>query len=47
MPADKRRKERQKTIKPLVEAYFAWAKKTIDKVMPKSKTHNGMTYSLN
>ena len=47
MPADKRRKERQKTIKPLVEAYFAWVKKTIDKVMPKSKTHNGMTYSLN
>ena len=47
MPADKRRKERQKTVKPLVEAYFAWVKKTIDKVMPKSKTHNGMTYSIN
>ena len=47
MPPGKRQKERQKKVKPLVEAYFAWVKKTIDKVMPKSKTHNGMAYSLN
>lgn len=43
----KRRKARRETIKPLVEAYFAWVKKNIDRVLPKSKTHNGMTYSLN
>ena len=42
-----RRKERIKNIKPLVEAHFVWVKKNIDKVLPKSKTHNGMTYSLN
>ena len=45
-PAE-RRKHRQKFIKPLVDAYFNWLHINIDKVMPKSKTHNGMTYSLN
>lgn len=45
-PAE-RRKARKTKIKPLVEAYFAWVKTNIDRVLPKSKTHNGMTYSLN
>jgi transposase len=47
LSAAQRRKVRIEKIKPLVEAYFSWVKKNIDKVMPKSKTHNGMTYSLN
>ena len=42
-----RRKHRQKFIKPLVDAYFNWIRINIDKVMPKSKTYNGMAYSLN
>ncbi len=45
-PAE-RRKHRQKFIKSLVDAYFNWIRINIDKFMPKSKTHNGMTYSLN
>lgn len=45
-PAE-RRKHRQKFIKPLVDAYFNWIRINIDKVMPKSKTYNGMTYSIN
>ena len=45
-PAE-RCKHRQKFIKPLVDAYFNWIRINIDKVMPKSKTYNGMTYSIN
>ena len=45
-PAE-RRKHRQKFIKLLVDAYFNWIRINIDKVMPKSKTYNGMTYSIN
>ena len=40
-------KHRQLTVKPLVDAYFAWAKQNLLSVMPKSKTANGFTYSLN
>lgn len=47
MTPAKRRKHRQKFIKPLVDAYFNWIRINIDKVMPKSKTYNGMTYSIN
>lgn len=45
-PAERRR-HRQKNIKPLVDTYFNWVRINIEKVMPKSKPHNGMTYSLN
>ena len=45
-PAE-RHKHRQKFNKALVDAYFNWLRINIDKVMRKSKTHNGMTYSLN
>ena len=45
-PAERRR-HRQKNIKPLVDTYFNWVRINIEKIMPKSKTHNGMTYSLN
>ena len=40
-------KHRQLTVKPLVDAYFAWAKQNLLSVMPKNKTANGFTYSLN
>ena len=47
MNPDERLKHRQLTVKPLVDAYFAWAKQNLMSVPPKSKTANGFTYSLN
>lgn len=38
---------RELNVKPLVEAYFKWVKQNVDKVLEKSKTHNGLTYSIN
>lgn len=45
--AEERLKHRQLTVKPLVDAYFAWAKQNLVSVPAKSKTANGLTYSLN
>lgn len=45
--AEERLKHRQLTVKPLVDAYFAWAKQNRQSVPAKSKTANGLTYSLN
>lgn len=44
-----RLKERQNTIKPLVEEYFAWVKKQLEEnaVPPKSRTAEGLRYSVN
>lgn len=44
-----RLKERQASIKPLVEEYFAWVKDTIrqGQVLPKSETAKGLAYSIN
>ena len=47
MEPDERLKHRQLTVKPLVDAYFAWIKQNTNKVPIKGKTHNGFTYSLN
>lgn len=44
-PAE-RLKHRQLTVKSLVDAYFTWAKQNLPAVTPKSKTANGLTYSL-
>lgn len=38
---------RQVSVKPLVEAYFAWVKEHIGKVLTKSKTWSGFNYSIN
>lgn len=38
---------RELNVKPLVEAYFKWVKQNVGKVLEKSKTHNGLTYSIN
>lgn len=45
--AEERLKHRQLTVKPLVDAYFVWAKQNRQSVPAKSKTANGLTYSLN
>lgn len=44
---EERQKQRQLTIKPLVEAFFAWVKKHQNDVLPKSETGKGFTYCLN
>ena len=44
-----RLKERQTSIKPLVEEYFAWIKDIFRQglVLPKSETAKGLAYSIN
>ena len=46
---EERLRERQDSIKPLVEEYFAWVKKQLEDgtVPPKSKTADGLRYSVN
>ena len=45
-PAE-RFEHRQLTVKPLVEAYFAWVHKVEPSVLANSKTHKGLQYSIN
>lgn len=49
LPPEERLKERQASIKPLVEEYFAWVKEVQAdaKVMSKSETAKGLKYSIN
>ena len=47
LPAEERRIRRQLSVRPLVEAYFTWAKENILKVPQKSKTWEGFNYSIN
>lgn len=47
LPAEERKNRRQLSIRPLVEAYFAWARENILKVPQKSKTWEGFNYSIN
>lgn len=46
---EQRLQERQNSIKPLVEKYFAWVKKQLSDttVLPKGKTADGLKYSVN
>ena len=41
--------ERQKSIRPLLEEYFAWVRETLSdkKILPKGETAKGLKYSLN
>lgn len=45
----KRLAERQSSIRPLVEEYFAWAKEQLlsGRVLPKSETAKGLSYCIN
>ena len=49
LPAEERLEERQKSVKPLVEEYFAWVKERLNdtSVLPKGKTAEGLKYSVN
>lgn len=46
---EERLKERQTSVKPLVEEYFAWVKEVLKEgtVLPKSETGKGLIYSIN
>lgn len=46
---EERLRERQASIKPLVEEYFAWVKETLagGTVLPKGETAKGLQYSIN
>lgn len=46
---EERLKERQASIKPLVEEFFAWIRETLadEKVLPKGETAKGLNYCLN
>ena len=47
LPAEERKIRRQLSVRPLVEAYFTWARENILKVPQKSKTWEGFNYSIN
>lgn len=47
LSTEERYEQRQLTVKPLVEAYFAWIHKTEPRVLRDSKTHKGLQYSIN
>ena len=49
LSAGERLRERQNTIKPLVEEYFAWVRLQLENtaVPPKGKTAEGLKYSIN
>ena len=47
LPPEERKKRRQTTVKPRVDAFFAWVKEHQGDVPPKGKTGEGFTYCLN
>lgn len=47
LTAGERKDRRQLSVKPMVEAYFTWARENLPKVPQKSKTWEGFHYSLN
>lgn len=47
LSARERLRERQKSVKPLVDEYFAWVKSMLASQLPKSKTTEGLRYSIN
>lgn len=47
MSAEERLRARQKSVKPLVEEFFAWAKKNLQGQLPKSATAKGLSYCIN
>lgn len=47
LPAQERQDRRQLSVRPLVEAYFTWVRENLPKVPQKSKTWEGLSYSLN
>ena len=47
LPPEERKKRRQSTVKPRVDAFFAWVREHQGEVPPKGRTGEGFTYCLN
>ena len=47
LSAEERKRRRDLSVRPLVEAYFVWLKENIHKVPQKGKTWEGFNYCLN
>lgn len=47
LPPEERKKRRQTTVKPRVDAFFAWVKEHQNNVPPEGKTGKGFSYCLN
>ena len=47
LSARERLRERRKSVKPLVDEYFAWVKSALASQLPKGKTAEGLKYSIN
>ena len=47
LSAEDRLHQRQLTIQPLVEAFFAWVKSCRGEILPQSETGKGFTYCIN
>ena len=49
LSVEERQKARDRDVRPLVDAYFAWikGKKNDSSILLSEKTRNGFTYSLN
>jgi hypothetical protein len=44
---EERKNRHSLSVRPLVEAYFVWVKENIPKAPKKSKTWEGLNYSIN
>lgn len=47
LSSEERLKQRQKTVKPLVDEFFAWIKEQLATTLPKGKTADGLNYCVN
>ena len=47
LPPSERKKRRKSLVKPLVDTFFEWCRKSIDRVPPSSETADGIKYCIN
>ena len=47
LPPSERKKRRKTLVKPLVDTFFEWCRKSIDRVPPSSETADGIKYCIN
>ena len=47
LPPSERKKRRRSLVKPLVDSFFDWCRRSIDRVPPSSETADGINYCIN
>lgn len=47
LSSEERLKERQSSVAPLVDEFFAWVKQQLSSMLPKGKTADGLNYCIN